>query len=63
MRQIKAYAMTSDTDTFRKGASAFRNMRDYAEEQRNGSIHRANERAKTINDDVVDEVDEAVDGL
>jgi hypothetical protein len=30
MHQIKAYAMTSNTDTFRKGASAFRNLRDYA---------------------------------
>lgn len=34
-------------------------MRDYAEEQRNSAIQRANERAKTIDDNAVDEVDDA----
>jgi hypothetical protein len=58
MHQIKAFAMTSDTDTFRKGASAFRNLRDYAEEQRNTAIQRANERASMIDNDEVDVLDE-----
>ncbi|MCJ1312898.1 hypothetical protein MMC25_006574 [Agyrium rufum] len=55
MHQLHAYAMTGDADTFRKGAAAFRNLRDYAEEQRNGAIQRANERAETTAiDEVVD---------
>ena len=33
------------------------NLRDYAEEQRNSAIQRANERAQKIDDDAVDEVD------
>ena len=59
MHQIGAWAMTGDPRFFREGAAAFRNLRDYAEEERNGAIQRANERAKTINYDAVDEVDDA----
>lgn len=58
MHQIKAYAMKSDADAFRKGATAFRNLRDYAEEQRNGAIQRANERAQRIDDDGLDDEDD-----
>jgi hypothetical protein len=36
--QIAAYAMTHDLETFRKGAAAFRNSRDWAERQRNNAI-------------------------
>ncbi|TAQ84952.1 hypothetical protein B7494_g6724 [Chlorociboria aeruginascens] len=57
MHQLKAYAMTSDADTFRKGAAAFWNLRDYAEEQRNGATQRANERSKKIEDVEVKDVD------
>jgi hypothetical protein len=57
MHQINAYAMTGDAETFRKGAAAFRNLRDYTEEQRNRAIQQANERAERINGDEVEDVD------
>lgn len=37
--------MTSDFETFRQGATAYRNARDWAKEQRDEAIRRANERA------------------
>ncbi len=37
--------MTSDRETFRKGAIAYRNARDWTKEQRDEAIKRANERA------------------
>jgi hypothetical protein len=37
--------MTSDVETFRQGARAYRNARDWAMEQRNEAIEQANERA------------------
>ncbi|KAI3328247.1 hypothetical protein F4824DRAFT_493341 [Ustulina deusta] len=43
--QIKAYALTSDVDTFRTGVSAYRNARDWAKQKRNKAIKRANETA------------------
>ncbi|KAI1501819.1 hypothetical protein F5X99DRAFT_408629 [Biscogniauxia marginata] len=42
--QIKAYALTSDADTFRAGAGAYRNARDWAKQQRDETIRKANER-------------------
>jgi hypothetical protein len=45
LNQLKGWSMTSDPDTFRQGASWFRNARDWAKEQRDGAIARANERA------------------
>ena len=57
MHQTDAWAMDGGPRTFRAGAAAFRNLRDYAEEQRNSAIQRANERAQKIDDDAVDEVD------
>ncbi|KAK2747770.1 hypothetical protein FQN57_001800 [Myotisia sp. PD_48] len=44
MTQIKGYSMTSDYETFVRGASAYRNLRDWAKEQRNEFIEAANER-------------------
>ena len=44
MHQLKAWAMTSDVETFRRGATAYRNARDWAKEQRDGAIKQANER-------------------
>ena len=49
MNQIKGYAMTSDTETFRHGATAFRNLRDWTEAQRNGAIADANDRSANGN--------------
>jgi hypothetical protein len=44
MTQIKGWSMTSDSETFRKGATAFRNARDWTKEQRDEAIKMANER-------------------
>jgi hypothetical protein len=41
--------MTSDLDTFRQGATWYRNGRDWPKEQRDNAIRRANERATTVN--------------
>ncbi|KAI0206021.1 hypothetical protein F4808DRAFT_408629 [Astrocystis sublimbata] len=42
--QIKAYALTSDIETFRAGAAAYRNARDWAKLQRDEAIAKANEK-------------------
>ncbi|KAG9252588.1 uncharacterized protein F5Z01DRAFT_218526 [Emericellopsis atlantica] len=44
LTQIKAAALTDDADGFRKGATAYRNARDWAKRQRDQAISRANER-------------------
>lgn len=44
MTQLKGWSMTSDPETFRKGATAFRNARDWAREQRDQAIEKANQR-------------------
>ena len=44
MTQLKGWAMTSDPETFRQGASAYRNARDWAKEKRDELIRLANER-------------------
>jgi hypothetical protein len=49
MTQVKGWALTSDPDTLRQGATAFRNARDWAQEQRDGFISAANERARSVN--------------
>jgi len=46
MAQVKAFAMTSDRDTFVQGATAFRNARDLAQGHRDGFIQAANARAR-----------------
>ena len=42
MTQLKAFAVTSDPDTFRRGVSALRNARDWAKEQRRKLMAAAN---------------------
>jgi hypothetical protein len=49
MSQVRAWVLTSDPDTFRQGATAFRNARDWAQEQRDALITAANERARSTN--------------
>jgi len=44
MTQLRSFALTDTPDVFRKGASALRNARDWAEEQRNELIAAANGR-------------------
>lgn len=46
MSQVKAFAMTSDRDTFIQGATAFRNARDLAQRGRDSFIQAANARAR-----------------
>ncbi|KHN95382.1 uncharacterized protein MAM_06659 [Metarhizium album ARSEF 1941] len=45
MTQIKAWGLTGDADTFRQGAAAFRNARDWAKEHRDYAIRQANQLA------------------
>ncbi|KAF7506317.1 hypothetical protein GJ744_011890 [Endocarpon pusillum] len=45
MNQLRSFAMTDTADTFRQGATAFRNARDWTKKQRDKAIRRANERA------------------
>ncbi|OAQ61305.1 hypothetical protein VFPFJ_11468 [Purpureocillium lilacinum] len=44
MTQIKARVLTGDADAFRQGATAYRNLRDWAKEQRDNAIEEANGR-------------------
>lgn len=44
MTQLRSFALTDTPDVFRKGASALRNARDWAEQQRNELIAAANGR-------------------
>lgn len=46
MTPIRGWDMTSDPDNFRQGATAFRNSRDWAQEQRDRFISNANDRAR-----------------
>lgn len=45
MNQLRAFAMTNNRETFRQGATAYKNARDWAKKQRDEAIRRANERA------------------
>lgn len=45
MNQLGAYALTHNRETFRQGATAYRNAPDWTKEQRDRAIRRANERA------------------
>ncbi|POR34809.1 Uncharacterized protein TPAR_05016 [Tolypocladium paradoxum] len=44
MTQIKTWGLTGDADTFRRGAGAYRNLRDWAKKQRDNAIEEANGR-------------------
>ena len=46
MTPLKGYIMTEDAETFRKGAEAYRNARDWAKKQRDCLIADANETAR-----------------
>jgi hypothetical protein len=45
MTQLRSFSMTDNPDTFREGATWYRNGRDWAKEQRDDAIRRANEKA------------------
>ncbi|KAI8626605.1 hypothetical protein F5Y19DRAFT_221473 [Xylariaceae sp. FL1651] len=62
MTQLKAYALTSDQETFINGATAFRNARDMAKQHRDSFIDAANTRARHANipigqDDINDTIE------
>jgi hypothetical protein len=44
MNQLNTWGMTGNIETFRQGATYYRNSRDWAKEQRDEVIRRANER-------------------
>lgn len=48
MTEVASYRMVSDDDVFQKGVTAFRNARDWAQEQRNQLIQAANSKADTV---------------
>jgi len=48
MTQIKAYALTSDADTFRQGAGAYRQAMVWAKQQRDEAIQGANKRVAVL---------------
>ncbi|KAH7021752.1 hypothetical protein B0J12DRAFT_705367 [Macrophomina phaseolina] len=48
MSQINTWGMTGNADTFRQGARAYRNARDWAKEQRDEAIRQANERVNPV---------------
>lgn len=43
IKQVKSWSLTNDVDTFRQGAAAYRNGRDWAKLQRDQAIAQANE--------------------
>ena len=47
MTQLRSFAMTDTAETFRQGATAFRNVRDW-KEQRDEAIRWANERVNDM---------------
>ena len=48
MTQLRSFAMTNTADTFRQGARAYRNGREWAEKKREEAIKQANERANPV---------------
>ncbi|KAH0829541.1 hypothetical protein FOPE_10376 [Fonsecaea pedrosoi] len=54
MHEIGAWILNSDAESFRQGVTAYRNGRDWAKEQRNEAIRKANERA--VNNGPIDTV-------
>ncbi|KAH8588716.1 hypothetical protein B0O99DRAFT_638427 [Bisporella sp. PMI_857] len=48
MTQINTWGLTGNPDSFRQGATALRNARNWAQEQRNSFIAAANERARLL---------------
>lgn len=48
MTQLRSFAMTDTADTFRQGARAYRNGREWAEKKREEAIKQANGRANPV---------------
>lgn len=52
MNEINGWYMTGNPDTFHQGATAYRNARDWTKEKRDEFIEAANERARTLPQDM-----------
>ena len=63
MNQINTWGMTGNAETFRKGATAFRNARDWTKEQRDEAIKEANEKMSGNHTRAVDAILGAVPGF
>ncbi|KAI9667887.1 MAG: hypothetical protein M1821_000706 [Bathelium mastoideum] len=50
--ELARFDMSADLETFRAGATAFRNIRDLAREQRDDAIRKANNKARGIDETV-----------
>ncbi|MCJ1448908.1 MAG: hypothetical protein MMC23_009427 [Stictis urceolatum] len=61
MSQLNAWSMTGNAKAFREGATAFRNARDWAQEQRDELIEGANEMAQDAGSDRVGNVQDLDD--
>jgi hypothetical protein len=48
MTQISTWGMTGNPETFRNGATAYRNVRNWAKEQRDKVVEQANKRANHV---------------
>ena len=48
MHQLRSFAMADTVETFRQGATFYRNARNWAEEQRNEAIENANKVARAL---------------
>ena len=57
MTQLRSFAMTDTTETFRQGATAFRNARDWTKEKRNEFVKSANRMRPSNNQSEMPTVD------
>lgn len=48
MHELRGWYITGESDSFRQGASAYRNARDWTQQQRNEAIMRANEKSNEV---------------
>jgi hypothetical protein len=48
MNPLRGWLLTDNADSFRQGAGAYRNARDWAKEQRNRLIQDANDKAQSM---------------
>jgi hypothetical protein len=62
MHQLRSFAMTDTADSFRQGATAFKNAMDLTAEYRNAAIARANEIAAQTIDEEEEDTTESCNG-
>jgi hypothetical protein len=62
MHLVGSWSMIASLEVFRQGAAAFRNARDWAQDERGDSIRRANTHDNAKDDSEVDDEDDEDDG-